>query len=161
MPSPHPQPTALAPPKTTPTLAPSPATPQVAAHSQHHICVRKAVDSVGRMVTQFERLQDRQARLHEVAEMLGEQGRLCASLSPAPASSWLLHSTPSQLSVLGLSEGSWGEGRGSGTALGAPNSSQVWQVCRLLDLVCLAGLPLSAAEELWAAAQQGSSARQD
>lgn len=45
--------------------------PQVAAHAEHHICVRKAVDAGGRLVTRFERLLDRNARLGEVSAMLG------------------------------------------------------------------------------------------
>ncbi|GAB4813044.1 hypothetical protein N2152v2_000090 [Parachlorella kessleri] len=45
--------------------------PQVAAHAQHHICVRKGVDGSDRMVTRFESLRDPEARLQEVSAMLG------------------------------------------------------------------------------------------
>lgn len=44
---------------------------QVAAHSQHHICVRKAVSAEGRTVTLIEHLADEGAREAEIAAMLG------------------------------------------------------------------------------------------
>lgn len=45
--------------------------PQVAAHAEHHICVRKKVDGDGRVVSKFEILSSREERLDEVAAMLG------------------------------------------------------------------------------------------
>ena len=45
--------------------------PQVAAHADYHICVRKGVDDDGRMVSKFEILSSREERLDEVAAMLG------------------------------------------------------------------------------------------
>ncbi len=45
--------------------------PQVAAHAEHHICVRKNVDSDGRVVSTFDTLSEREERLQEVAAMLG------------------------------------------------------------------------------------------
>lgn len=44
---------------------------QVAAHSQHHLCVRKAVSPDGRMLTVIEHLAERSAREAEIAAMLG------------------------------------------------------------------------------------------
>jgi DNA repair ATPase RecN len=45
--------------------------PQVAAHAEHHICVRKHVDVDGRVVSTFDALSEREERLQEVAAMLG------------------------------------------------------------------------------------------
>jgi DNA repair ATPase RecN len=45
--------------------------PQVAAHAEHHICVRKHVDKDGRVVSVFDALSNREERLQEVAAMLG------------------------------------------------------------------------------------------
>lgn len=45
--------------------------PQVAAHAEHHICVRKHVDTDGRVVSTFDTLSEREERLQEVAAMLG------------------------------------------------------------------------------------------
>ena len=44
---------------------------QVAAHADHHLCVRKAVDSEGRVQTTVEALIDLEDRAHEIAAMLG------------------------------------------------------------------------------------------
>lgn len=45
--------------------------PQVAAHADHHICVRKATDVQGRVQTVFEHLDSTEARAEEIAAMLG------------------------------------------------------------------------------------------
>ena len=45
--------------------------PAVAAHAQHHVCVRKSTDSEGRVVSTFEVLDSEDDRLQEVAAMLG------------------------------------------------------------------------------------------
>jgi len=45
--------------------------PQVAAHAQHHVCVRKAQDGDGRVVSRFGALSSYADRLREVADMLG------------------------------------------------------------------------------------------
>ena len=45
---------------------------QVAAYADHHLCVRKAVDSEGRVQTSVDALLDINDRAHEVAAMLGE-----------------------------------------------------------------------------------------
>lgn len=45
---------------------------QVAAYADHHLCVRKAVDSEGRVHTSVDALLDINDRAHEVAAMLGE-----------------------------------------------------------------------------------------
>ena len=44
---------------------------QVAAHSQHHLCVRKGLSAAGRMVTLIEHLSDESDRETEIAAMLG------------------------------------------------------------------------------------------
>ena len=44
---------------------------QVAAHADHHLCVRKAVDLEGRVQTSVEALVDLEDRAHEIAAMLG------------------------------------------------------------------------------------------
>ncbi len=44
---------------------------QVAAHAEHHIVVRKAVDSQGRTTTKFSVLEEQEERVQEVALMLG------------------------------------------------------------------------------------------
>lgn len=44
---------------------------QVAAHADHHLCVRKAVDPEGRVQTSVEALVDLEDRAHEIAAMLG------------------------------------------------------------------------------------------
>ena len=44
---------------------------QVAAHSQHHLCVRKVVAEDGRMLTVIEHLADSASREIEIAAMLG------------------------------------------------------------------------------------------
>lgn len=67
------------PPSATPACLPTclppclPARPpaQVAAHGEHHLCVRKGVAPDGRVVTQFEVLQTRPERLQEISAMLG------------------------------------------------------------------------------------------
>lgn len=44
----------------------------MAAHAEHHLCVRKSVDpSEGRTITQFELLEERGERLREVSAMAG------------------------------------------------------------------------------------------
>jgi DNA repair ATPase RecN len=43
----------------------------VAAHAEHHLCVRKAVGADDRVVTQFDALQQRPERLAEISAMLG------------------------------------------------------------------------------------------
>ena len=50
---------------------------QVAAYADHHICVRKAIDSQGRAQTVIEALADQHDRVEEIAAMLGECS--CAS----------------------------------------------------------------------------------
>lgn len=45
--------------------------PQVAAHGEHHLCVRKAVAADSRVVTEFEPLSRRPERLREISAMLG------------------------------------------------------------------------------------------
>jgi DNA repair ATPase RecN len=45
--------------------------PQVAAHAEHHLCVRKGSDADGRVVTRFDALLTPEERLQEVAAMLG------------------------------------------------------------------------------------------
>lgn len=44
---------------------------QVAAHGEHHLCVRKAVAADSRVVTEFEPLSRRPERLREISAMLG------------------------------------------------------------------------------------------
>ena len=44
---------------------------QVAAHADHHIVVRKAVDSQGRTITKFSVLDEQEERVKELAAMLG------------------------------------------------------------------------------------------
>ena len=44
---------------------------QVAAHADHHICVRKTVDQNDRMVTTMQPLLTHEERRQEVAAMLG------------------------------------------------------------------------------------------
>jgi DNA repair ATPase RecN len=45
--------------------------PQVAAHAEHHVCVRKGADAGGRVVTRFDTLSSYEDRRQEVAAMLG------------------------------------------------------------------------------------------
>eukprot|EP00884_Botryococcus_braunii_P022424 jgi/Botrbrau1/8866/Bobra.50_2s0023.2 len=45
--------------------------PQVAAHAEHHICVRKGVEADGRPLTRFQALREETQRIEEVADMLG------------------------------------------------------------------------------------------
>ncbi|KAL4443668.1 hypothetical protein ABPG75_011405 [Micractinium tetrahymenae] len=45
--------------------------PQVAAHCEHHLCVRKAMAADNRVVTEFEPLSRRPERLKEISAMLG------------------------------------------------------------------------------------------
>jgi len=43
----------------------------VAAHAEHHLCVRKARSQDGRVLTQFDALTERAERLGEISAMLG------------------------------------------------------------------------------------------
>lgn len=124
-----------------PTLTLGPAvsspSPQVAAHSQHHICVRKGTDASGRMVTCFDSLREREARLQEVSAMLGESLQAACQRARGEAQSVLCGCLCYTPPLLG--------GPPSACARAGP------QACPALH--CPAGLPLSAAEELMAAAE--------
>lgn len=60
-------------PDSDPPLSPllSPLHPQVAAHAEHHLCVRKASGIDKRMLTRFELLQQRPERVAEISAMAG------------------------------------------------------------------------------------------
>lgn len=51
--------------QTAPTL------PQVAAHAEHHLCVRKAKGPDERLLTRFDLLAERGERLAEIGAMAG------------------------------------------------------------------------------------------
>ena len=60
---------------------------QVAAHAEHHLCVRKAADADGdRMVTEFWMLHNRGERLREISSMLGLPEAAAEELLQAAAS---------------------------------------------------------------------------
>ena len=59
--------------------------PQVAAHAEHHLCVRKAVGADDRVVTQFDALQQRPERLAEISAMLGLPAGAAEQLMAAAA----------------------------------------------------------------------------
>ena len=56
---------------------------QVAAHAEHHLCVRKATAEDDRVCTQFEQLQARSERLREISAMLGLPERAAEDLLQA------------------------------------------------------------------------------